>query len=162
MPNDRPAVRVELYVRSLAPTGAQHRQETVLDRLDDLARADAIAEYDISIWGRRIRPSMRTTDPGRAILARIDAFREWADRADVSLNALEVRSVESAIVEESYSVVVLPAMALAEYRGGDLVHVAPHEAGGRTTSVTDRLAELERRASPVDRVDGPRATPSGE
>jgi hypothetical protein len=142
---DQGRVRVELHVRSLAPRAGGHRQERVIDRLDRLEAAGHIDEVTVDVWGRQVSLSSAAarTDAGRYVLDRVASVREWADETGRSVASFfETRRVESEITDEEYVALVLPTLTLAEYRDGDLAHVAPCSDGGEVTTVSDRLDVL--------------------
>lgn len=83
------------------------------------------------------------TEEGRAVFETYEAVSEWATGADVSLAPFfEEKTAKSAFTGEEDTVVHLPAMALVEYRDGEVVHVAPHTDGQRTLAVDDRIDAL--------------------
>lgn len=138
-------VRVELYVRSLAPRGATESQQAVVSSIRRLEDEGEIAEYTVHVCGREIpaTPAEMTTEFGEFLLNRVAVFSAWADRNDYSLGRLfDERTLESAFTDDRRETVVLPAMALAEYEGADLRFVAPCTIDGTTVTVWDRLEEL--------------------
>jgi len=137
---------VELYVRSMLPDGAGSRQETVIDKLDELERREEIAGYNVVVWGKQIAPesAAANTEEGRYILNRVAEFKQWALSNNVSLESFYQRtSVDSEVTESANDAVVLPVMGLAEYDGNELSHVAPCTAGETVHTITDRLERLE-------------------
>ena len=138
--------RLELYVRSLAPTGGREAQEAAIERLDRLERTGTVDAARVHVWGREIAPDSAAagTESGRRVLDRIEAFETWARRADVSLASFfRTREVHSEITGRDYRTIVLPGMALAEYRDDTLAYVTPCSDDGQMTTVTDRLETLE-------------------
>jgi hypothetical protein len=140
--------RIELYVRSLAPGGTHSQQDTVVRRLDDLLDAGAIADYDVRVWGDRIRRASavaRTVD-GQHVQDRLARMEQWADRAGYSLDGI-YREVdhECTITDESWTEVRFPQIALAEFVDDELVHLAPayEDGDGDLVEVADRLADLD-------------------
>lgn len=143
-------VTLELYVRSLAPYGSTAQLEGVLDRLDRLEETGTVARYSVEVWGRQVRPA---TDAPAAVPTdvhdRLAAFRSWADSNGASLDPFfETKEVRVSFTDEAYTVVDLPVMALAEYRGDELAFVAPCVDGGATYAVADRLDALEAESRP--------------
>ena len=137
---------IELYVRSLLPDGAGARQDAVIDELDELARDDEIAGYDVVVWGKQVAPRSAgaDTEEGRYILNRVAEFKQWALSNNVSLESFYQRTtVESEATDGAYDAVVLPVMGLAEYRGGELAHVAPCTKGETVHTIADRLESLD-------------------
>ena len=137
---------VELYVRSMLPDGAGSRQETVIDKLDELERREEIAGYNVVVWGKQIAPESAAagTDEGRYILNRVAEFKQWALSNNVSLESFYQRTdVDSEAADSAYEAMVLPVMGLAEYDGDELAHVAPCTDGEDVHTITDRLETLE-------------------
>lgn len=145
--SDRP--RVELFVRTLAPTGAMGRQEAVVERLLALERRGGIAAVELTVWGSAVTldSSCASVGSGVAVARRVRRFRRWARDRDVSLEpALATRTVDSSITGESYERVSLPRLCLAVYEGADLLAVYPHRRGDETRSLGDGIAALEAAA----------------
>ncbi|MEF8852594.1 MAG: HTH domain-containing protein [Haloarculaceae archaeon] len=85
--------------------------------------------------------SRGTRNPGATHLPRL---RRVADGRDVRVDPFfETREADASLTGESYTALVLPAACLAEYRDGDLHHVAPHTSGSAVHSVADRVTALE-------------------
>lgn len=142
--------RVELYVRSLYPSGAQHQQEQVIERSRELAEAGHITGVSVTVWGRQV-PRDGGTAIGAAIRDRIEAFEAWSDRAGTSLaSVFETRESRSLLTGETTQAIVLPTLCLAEYHGDDLEYVAPCVDGGTVCTVRDRLDRLETEATNGD------------
>lgn len=138
--------RLDLYVRSLSPSGARAHQEAVLDRLTRLEAAGHIAGFTVHVWGKQVNTTTAAarTDAGRFILDRVSEFREWARRNGRSLGSFfETRDVASTITGEEYTTLVLPTMTLAEYRDGTLDFVTPCTDGEVVYTVHDRLDRLD-------------------
>jgi hypothetical protein len=138
---------VELYVRSLSPGGTHRQQDRVVHRLEELLSGDAIDDYDLRVWGDRIRhasPCARTVD-GRHVRDRLARIRRWADEHGYSLDGV-YREVdcESAITDESWTEIRFPQVALAEFVDGDLVRFTPVRDDGddRVLRVADHLEDL--------------------
>jgi len=153
--------RVELFVRSLSP-GARNPGTTHLPRLRRLADEGTL-DLSVSVWGREVGLSTTAsrTDTGQYVLDRVAAFREWADASGVCVEPFfETREVESGLTGESYTALVLPATCLAEYREGELCHVAPYTSGSAVHTVADRVRLLED-GSPEPPTDAPAPTVTG-
>ncbi|MFC6973835.1 HTH domain-containing protein [Halomicroarcula sp. GCM10025709] len=146
MTQDAPAPHIELYVRSMLPDGAHERQEAVLDRLDRLDREDEIEGFNVVVWGKQIAPesAAANTEEGKYILNRVAEFKQWALSNNVSLESFyQSGEVESEVTDEAYDAMVLPVMGLAEYRDGELSHVAPCTEGDVVHTIMDRLEAIE-------------------
>lgn len=128
---------VKLYVRSLAPRGSQEVQSVLVEKLADLIEQDVLADYEIRVWGDAV-----PTDTQHDLANQVDAFEEWAETAGATLVGVEERPAGT-LVDESRSIRTVPSIALAEYRGGELVSVAPHESDGAVHTVEDRLGALD-------------------
>lgn len=139
-------VTAELYVRSLRPRATYDRQRRAIDRLEALADAGQLADYDVYVTGRAIpaSPADALTELGSYLLNRVAVFEEWAARSDRPLAApIERRSLSSAFTGDRYDALVLPDLLLAEYVDGALRFVAPSGEGEAQVSVHDRLDALE-------------------
>jgi hypothetical protein len=135
--------RVELYLRSLAPSEGRDQQEAVLQRLDELATAGRIGGVEVTVCGDCVCPSLTAadTDAGERLLRRYEAFERWAETADRDLVGFEERNTTSLVTDTEISGIVFPRVTLAEYRGSDLAFVAPSRNGVDTTSVLDRVED---------------------
>lgn len=139
---------VELYVRSLSPSGTHRQQDRVVRRLDELLGAGAVDDYDVRVWGDRIRrasPCARTAD-GRHVRDRLARIRRWADERGYSLEGV-YREVDrhSTVTDESWTEIKFPQVALAEFVGGDLARFTPVRdvETGRIVRVADHLDHLD-------------------
>lgn len=144
--HDAERVTVELYVRSLCSDGTMSPQETVIRRLSRLERDGIVDEYSVHVWGRRVSPNTAAadTDAGRFVLDRIEAFRAWAEDAEMSVQSFfDTDEVDSSITGESYDAITVPTLTLAEFRGDELRWVTPCADGGTVYTVSDRLDALE-------------------
>ena len=143
--------RIELYVRSLLPDGAGHRQEAVIEQLQRLDAEDEIADFSVIVWGKQIahESAGSRTEEGEYILNRVAEFKQWALSNNVSLESFyQTTEVESEITDD-YSAMVLPVMGLAEYDDGELKHVAPCTKGDVVHTIMDRLERLEAGEPPA-------------
>jgi len=139
------AVEAELWIRSFAPVGGDERQEAAVERLQELAESGRLSDLTVRMWGKQMRRSSPAayTEEGKVVFDRVDRFTEWAEETDRSLEPFfEERDHHSEFTGESDTSVVLPAVALAEYRDDDLVHLAPHTDGDRQVTVEERIAAL--------------------
>lgn len=139
------SVTVDLHVRSLAPRAGHSQQNAAIERLDDLASAGRVGEFNVHVWGHQVSLSTAAakTDAGQFVLNRVEQFREWAKETGRSIGSFfETRRVESEIMDEEYAALVLPSLTLAEYRDGDLAFVAPCSDGGSVCTVEDRIDDL--------------------
>ncbi|PSP41866.1 hypothetical protein BRC68_13710 [Halobacteriales archaeon QH_6_64_20] len=144
--DDDGRTRLELCVRSLSPSGARSRQDAVLSRLSEFAERGTIADYDVRVWGTGIRPASPTarTEPGRAVLNRLSAFEDWAQRNEVSLDdAFRTSQADSTITGERHVERSFPVLTLAEFAGSDLRCVAPCWDADTAYSVEDCLDAIE-------------------
>lgn len=154
---------VELWVRSLARPAVCREQSDLVSRLDRLEKRGVIGGVDVGVWGREMVLSASTvrTAPGRRFTNRYELFRRWADRNGASLAPFfEQSQVTSDITGEEFTVVLFPVTTLAEFDGGDLVHVSPCSVDGTVRTVHDRLAAMEADAGgeqepPADRGSEP-------
>jgi len=135
--------QIELYVRSLAPIDIRDRQESVIDRLDELAERDRIEEYEVILCGDCVCASLTTakTTVGQRLLDRYASFEEWATTRDRSLVGFVEHDTESSLSRTNITGIKFPRLALAEYRGGNLSFVAPSHNGTENITVIDRIEE---------------------
>lgn len=137
---------VELWVRSLGHPSVFQAQSDLATRVNRLEAGDVVDRVEVEVWGREVVLSAATarTEPGRRFMNRLARFREWAEHNDASLEPhFDFASTASEFTGEEYTVVGLPVCALAEFDGGELVHVAPCSVDGGARSVSDRVATLE-------------------
>lgn len=144
---------IELYLRSLAPDGTRPAVDDIVERLQRLDAAGAIADLTVHVTGEKVCPESPTTQtgPGQRLLDRVAAFEAWADRTDRSISE-PFRRVEDArgIDGSDHSGVTFPTMAMAEYEDDDLRFVSPTTEGSVVYTVRDRLDVLvDRTAEPV-------------
>jgi len=140
-------VRVELYVRSLAPRESRRTVERVVERLDRLADDGAIAGFRVVPTGAELPPTPAdaVTEFGEYLLHRIAVFDEWARVTDRSLGALfDRRAVTSAFTGEDHDAIHMPTMVMAEYAGTALRFVSPCTEDGERVTIRDRLDALDR------------------
>ncbi|RQH01322.1 HTH domain-containing protein [Natrarchaeobius oligotrophus] len=140
-----PPQAIELWIRSFTPTTTGRTHERALEQLERLESSLPIERVDVRIWGSEIECTARSRRvPQLAeILDRLEAFEEWAAESGRRLEPFfRRRRAESTITGECKDVHRLPTIALAEYDGGEVVHVAPCLDGERTVDVFDRLDAL--------------------
>jgi len=143
--------RMELFLRSLAPPAARATQDVIIDRLIRLDDRGLIREYDLTIWGDRIRLDASPRTPTeRTIHDEIDRFRRWERTHDVSLApAFDEREVDP-LVGDPYTVFQPPMITLAVYVGGDVWGLFPCDVDGKRVTVDDCLDAFLERSSLVE------------
>lgn len=143
--------RMELFLRSLAPPAARTAQETIIDRLKRLDDRGHIREYELTIWGDRIRLDTTPRTPTEEGLRdKIDRFRRWERRTDVSLApGFDEREIDP-LVDDAYTVFRPPVIALAVYAGSNVWGVFPCEVDGDPVTVDACLDAFLRRGSLVE------------
>lgn len=139
----RGPLQIELYVRSLAPTDIRDKQESVIERLDELERADRIDGFEVIFCGDCVCASLTTakTAVGQRLLDRYVSFEKWATEHDRTLVGFTDHDTESTLTGTVITGVSFPRLALAEYRNRDLAFVAPSRSGNENTTVIDRIEE---------------------
>ncbi len=138
-------VRIDLYVRSLAPRESRRQIEGVVERLERLADDGVLARYRVIPTGAELpaTPADAVTEYGEYLLHRIAVFEEWAAASGRSLDTLfERRTVYSQFTDEEHDAVQMPTMVMAEYDGTALRFVAPCQADEERVSILDRLDAL--------------------
>lgn len=137
---------VEVYVRSLSPGGSPE-QRPIFDQLNQLSRADVIDYWTVHVVGEKVCPDTATaTEPGQFICARIQQFKEWAERNGKSFGRFfEQRPVSSEITGDSYETMVLPSVALAEFDEQETLRfVSPCFDGETEHTPMSRLKRIVR------------------
>jgi len=150
--DDRERV-VKLFVRADPEVGAEGAKSSAVDRLTSLEREGAIDRFDCVAWGSTFRPEgpLEGTDYHAQIRETIDAVEEWASTNGASVEATFRRQeVDCAFTGETYEVVSLPTLCLAEYREGELDGVYPCHDGDRLCPVADFFDELDERRNAAD------------
>lgn len=149
---NQPDRTAELWVRSFSPAGLESEHRDVYERLSALEATGAFEDVVVRTWSKEVGLSTTAARSERAgiVLDRVAAFRAWADERGVSIEPFfGTRETTSAVTGERYVARTLPVRALAEYRDGDLCHVAPHAQDGRSLTVGDRLDRIGA-AGPAD------------
>jgi hypothetical protein len=152
---DAQEYRMELFLRSLAPPAARDSQDVIVDRLRRLDDRDRIREFELTVWGDRICLDVAPRTPTeRSIRDKVDRFRRWERRHDVSLAPGFVEREVDPLVDDAYTVFHTPVMALAVYAGADVWGVFPCDVDGDVVTVDECLDAFLRRGSRVE----PRST----
>ncbi|SDR17940.1 HTH domain-containing protein [Natronobacterium texcoconense] len=152
---------VELWIRSFSPVSTGPTQERALEHVAVLEEHTAI-DAAVHVWGTEIERN--ATRPLRIpqlerIERRLESFEDWARDVERQLEPFfRRRRVESTITDETHEVWRPPTVALAEFDGEKLCHVAPCRDGERTIDVFDRLEALAADTNTVLRFDGDRRT----
>jgi hypothetical protein len=152
--------RVECWVRSLArvPDGPQAQ---VVRRLEWLATDGQLDTLEVETWPTAVPTDRERLLGGheRTVHERLEVFEDWADRRGRDLGpAFEEREVgHTALDAPVEQVRTLPAVALAEYREGELVRVTPSvddEDGLDTVEahLEDLLSRTPKRSAEVERA----------
>lgn len=135
--------RVDLCVRSLCPRGGPGWQAEIVERLNAMEEADRLADVSVHVWGERI-PCDEPTGVGASMLARVESFEAWSDRAGASLSSFFERTeVGSMLVDGTRTAIVPPVGCLAEYDGDRVAFVTPCVDDGTVWTISDRLDALE-------------------
>jgi hypothetical protein len=139
-----PPDRLELHVRSLRGPG-EGETPGVVERFQRIEQREGVEDASVRVWGTEVALSTAAaeTEAGREILGRVDALRNWADRAGVSVDRLfEVRRRERRLTGDTCRTLRLPVRVLVEVDDGEITYVTPHEVGDEVVTLTDRLARL--------------------
>lgn len=150
-----PPRTVELWIRSFVPV-ATPRCERALECVRDLEAEGVLDDVEVGVWGREFaRTTLSHRVPQLEVIhRRLEAFEAWAETTDRDLEPFFTRRhVESEITGEQHVRWRLPVLALAEFTGGELVHVAPCTVDDRSVDVFDRLEALAN--DEFDGRDGP-------
>jgi len=142
-------LRVELFVRSLAPDTARRQQEAVIERLRRLEERGSLGSVELYVAGQCICPSTvaAETETGQFLLDRFEAFREWATSNDVDLAGFQDRCVDSSLTGETVTGITFPRLCLAVYDTTDLHFVAPIAGDDDETTVGEVVQTVETQVS---------------
>jgi hypothetical protein len=138
-----PARTVELFVRALSPAGDGGCAEAAVERLERLD-GGPLTGYTVHVWGEAVGldAPLAGTDHARFVLDRVGEFRDWTARTGADLIGFETRETDCRLTDRCYRLLSLPTVALAEYRDGDLVGVAPRRTDDGQVTVADHLDDL--------------------
>ncbi|WIV66149.1 HTH domain-containing protein [Natrialbaceae archaeon AArc-T1-2] len=138
-----PTRRVELRVRNRPSACVIDAVETTISRLEHLAEIDAIATLEVETWNTTTLDTIDACESENAT-APVERFRAWARRRGCTLEpAFRRRTVDSLIVSETSTELVVPIVTVAVYEGDDLACVAPCVSGDDVYTVDDCLRALE-------------------
>lgn len=139
-------ITVSCRVRASTPV---ERTEALREQLRYCEAAGRIEGFKLHSWPREVVVS--PDRPERAMIRGYGSYREWADRAGVTLEpAFATRTRTSIVTDEEIEVLVLPSACLALYDdGGYLVGVYPHSDAEATYTVADALARIRVGTVPV-------------
>lgn len=155
--------RVELWIRTFAPQTTSEPRARAVECLERLESHAVLDEVTLEVWGKRFeRTPLDERVPALArIHDRLERFEAWATAPNRHLDPFFTRRrLDSAITGECREYWHLPSLALAEYDGDGLTHVAPCRRGGQTVTVFDRLEQLADRTESPTGSDDSQATPS--
>lgn len=154
-------LRVEVFVRSLAPTPAAHvAQVDLVKAVNDLADGGPLADTTVSVWGDRLCrcDTCRDTSAGRAMLDRVRAFEAWAAAVPAAVTVpFDRRCLACGFTGAEADVIVPPGVTIAVYGDASLLGVFPCEVDGESISVAEGLERLRN----VRRVDPAAVTGEG-
>lgn len=137
--------RLELFLRSLAPSTGREQQERIVERVRTLDDEDQIRDFEVILCGECVCPRSVTaeTEPGERLLNSYERFTEWADETDRELVGFEERDTKSILTGTEVTGIVFPRVVIAEYRSDELAFVVPFRDGDSETTVADRLSAYE-------------------
>lgn len=138
------SVRVELFLRTRAPSDVVERLHELTDRVRRLAADDTVTEVRVRTW-TSVQPALEElSDTGRSVTQTVDAFRSWAEQHGCTLRpGFERRETTSMVSRRSATELQVPIASLAVYEGETLQCVAPCSDGDRTYTVDDCVTALE-------------------
>lgn len=133
---------ITLWTRSRTDSVVSANRELAFEYARRLERAGVTV--DVQTWGKTIEARVAPDPPGADRVANaIDSFVRWAEVTGRSLDPFfRERRFDASVLSPARQIRRLPTVAIAEYSGGDLVHVAPSRDGPRTVDVLDRLERL--------------------
>lgn len=154
MNEDTRELEVGLYVRALAPDGAETVPAAVYQQLRGLEAEGRIDGCEVKVWGKKVPLDHPASADGygRDVLDTVDEFESWAMQAGVSLQPGFVRRTHATTpVSEERTELVLPVACLAVYQDGDLACVAPFADGDEVCTVEDCVSRLSDDRAIADR-----------
>jgi hypothetical protein len=133
-------VEFDVFVRSLSPPlGIRQRQEQLFSQLQELQSAGHIDSYRVNLWGGGVClcDVCSGTSVAESMLDTVEEFEEWAaDNEEMTL-PFERNTVDSAVLEQTNSDLVVPSMCLSVRVETDIRGVFPCTVAGESISVTD-------------------------
>lgn len=138
--------RLELYLRSLAPTPGTHTGYLEMrNRLDHAIGAGVVDACGTTVLGEKICLCDRCQETrlGRRLAETCFELRDGGD-PDVDPVGFDERPIRSEMTGESYTVLVPPTVCLGVYEGDSLVGVFPSRIDGDVYEVSDFVRALSR------------------
>jgi len=133
---------VTVHLRSAPSTPAARRQETVLDRLQDLEEHDVVPDLAIERWGAQVTIPVPDGDSDAGA---VDLFEEF-ETAGVRLEPFfEIREAVGGLLSSGPSAsrtISFPVVCITIRRDGDLTGLYPCWKDGVHQSVEDCLDTL--------------------
>jgi len=129
-----------VYVRG--SVGGLGTQTDVIDELEDLSDAGAVAGVEVRTWPSAV--SLRGLgDACHEYVEAFETFESWADEHDATVcPPFAVRRRDSAITHESEEVLLTPALFLTLWEGDDLVDAYPHCEAGTVVTAADGVERI--------------------
>ena len=139
---DTSELSVTVHLRSSPSTPVARRQQSVVDRLDELVAAERVSEPAVERWGARV-PVSTAEESAVGLYDDLSAAAEDAGaRLDPFFERREVANGLLSAGPPTEEVIVFPAVSLTVRRGGDLVGLYPCWQDGTHHSVEDALDAL--------------------
>jgi len=143
LPADGATGRVELFVRSLAPTTDTTKQTDCFDRLRRLAETNALDAVAVHVWGDGICTHAPEIDGISETLATVTDIYSFSADARASITPFfRVQRVDSSMSGESFERIVPPHRTLLAYEDDALVGVFPCRLDDETHTPCDAIARL--------------------
>ncbi|MFC6823559.1 HTH domain-containing protein [Halopelagius fulvigenes] len=135
--------RAELYVRSLAPRGAQASQESVVQRLLDM-ESEQEFEFSVTVWGDQIATdsAVTRTEAGRTMIETVRQFESWAATNGYTVEPFFSDVRRESLLDGSYDAIIPPHLCLALYEDGDVAGVFPCSDRDANYTVEDALEAM--------------------
>lgn len=140
---DAETARLDVYLRSPAPTGG--RQREVLAEVIRLDGDGVVDESGAEVWGNRICPEQPYTETstGAEFLAVVDEIERWSAQGDPdAITMFEQKTVQSSITDQTFDVIVPPHVCLTLTVDSVLSAVVPARVDGECVSATEFVATL--------------------
>lgn len=139
-----PDSRIEVYLRSMAPTVGNDRQMDCLRRFHRLAAAGDIESVSAHVWGDSISTHTPEITGLDNLLSTVGDIYSFSAENEPSVTPFfRVTRIDASIPGESFERIVPPQCAMLCYEGETLVGVFPCFIEGNSVTPMDALERLE-------------------
>jgi hypothetical protein len=136
--------RIEVCLRSLAPTAGNKRQMDWLDRLRRLEAVGALDTVTAHVWGDSISTQTPEISGLDDVLGRITDIYSFSAENEPSITPFfRVTRIDASLSGESFERIVPPQCTFMCYESDTLVGVFPCQIDERTYGPADVIERLE-------------------